>query len=1640
MRITAALGVAMVTCATATVAPAQPLLRGNVQLGGDEWTADGELAQNVFVPPQRRIVLQLAGARKLLEAGRYGDAVRALGSVLDGPEDYFFQPDKQVPIHRSLKTEAQRLIGQMPREGRELYELEYGSRARQRLTEALSKGDADGLAEASRRFFHTQSGYEATLLLGLDHLDHSRPLAGALSLQRLRAAGAGAEQFEPVLSLALATCWLHAESPEKARDVLSALKERVGSTATIEIAGKPVAWFAGDAEAVEWLAGLIGPLHADGPTEAESWVMFRGNPSRNATTAASAPLLNMRWRIPTTDDPLLEAKLCRDRQIYLDRGIPALPGLHPLVVHKEFALPRRNKPPLHVEAVVLMRTFRNLLAVDFMTGKRLWEVPVDDPLEVLLGSNALQAGTSNSSRIAAGVAHRVWDDTTYGTMSSDGRCVFTVEDLSVAISTNSSQRTVIINGRRVSQPAQRSHNRLAAHDIRTGKLIWNLGASSQPSDGGPALRLADTFFLGPPLPLMGRLYVLGEVKGEVRLFALDADTGALVWSQQLALVEGDILQSPIRRLAGASPSYADGILVCPTCAGAVVAVDLSTRSLLWGYRYGRYANSSRSARAQMMALRMGRYPTSQPQNRWFDTAVVVADGRVLVTPTESDSLHCLNLIDGDLRWKYRRDDDLFVACVHRDNVVLVGRRQVRAVSLSETVKSTEQVQTMERSGNRMSTVTKEQVVVRPKPAWDGRTVSLPEGSMPSGRGFSSSGKYFLPLSSAEVLAIDLVAGKTLQVSRSRKGNVPGNLVCYKGKVISQGVDGLEVFAQLDAVRREVDQRLAAKPDDPVALALRGEILLDEGKQSEAIASFRQAYDLDPDPRTRSLLRDALLDGLRLQFAAHRDRAEEIEQLLDEPGGRATYLRLMATGLQASGEWRAALDYYVKLIDLDQDHRVMEPVAKALSVRLDRLIRAQFAELRREAKDEVEVIDRTIEARLQAALEADNTDALRRFLDYFGDHPIAGKARHELIRRLGDSGRWLEAELVLWQQQQSSDRAVVGAAVAELAELLRRAKRPEDAALCYRRLHREFADVACLDGKTGKQLLNALPADGPVAEVLRQDDSWPVGKVEKRELSNTPQTANYPRFTMPYRGSLAPFFSETVIRLDQSRRVASSHDGLGKKQWELSLVQAGRSLPFNYTLTHARVCGHLLLLSLGNRIMAVDTLGFAGPGQPKLLWSQDLDDPAFEVAGNVQQIAFQQIAAVHRFGGWGFGGPFGMGPAFSPTGYSKGRPGGLGPVTAGYTCFQRYRDLIAADPMTGKVLWIRRGTVAGSTLFGDDRFLFAAAPNTTEATVFRALDGKLLGKRKVPRFTAATQILPGGTTHTTPSSSGESCIAILGRELLVWNIKDGQASLGRFDPWQQRQVWPARKFSTGAKFDMAGQEAIGVLEPGGRFVLIGLADGRMIADVKLERERNVSSVCVFRSGEQYVLVTIDSAPQNDPNRVIQVLPGNLSKAIGRGRVYSFDMEGKLLWPEAVQIKDQHLLLNQPGRLPVLTFACGVYNRTQRSSARHQVSVLCIDKRTGRIAYEGSFPYTTSTFGLTGDPQANSVDLQLSRKRVTLTFTDQPIPPPAEPQAAGDLPTKFSDVARGLFRAIGKAVRDGGSIPPRPPNRPAPARPR
>ena len=445
------------------------------------------------------------------------------------------------------------------------------------LDEALAEENTDKLTDVIRRFFHTQAGYEACLLAGQREMAEGRPLAAALHLQRLADVPAAAAKFDPELSLLLATCWWYAGMPDHAQEVVQALKTRL-PRATVRVGERDVPLFADDRPVLDSFQQLLGSGGLATP-EVTQWVMHRGNAQRNARTRGSLPMMNFRWLVPTTLDREDEKAVERMARQYRDEGRAAIPALQPLAAGN----------------TVVMRTPGKLLGVDFSSGKRIWVWP---PWED--ESADLYQGDMDRFRLAVRgdreqeLQQRIWDDALYGQISSDGQSVFVLDELGFAPSlANSAQQMIIAQGGLAFRHpgAPRSSNQLVSLSLaRQGAAQWIVGGET----GEDEPKLAGAFFLGPPLPLEGKLYAVAEFNGEIRLVVLEAKTGRLQWQQQLAHVDNrTILVDAGRRLSGATPSYDGGVVVCPTSAGAVVAVDVTMRSLLWGFQYVKRPEANR---------------------------------------------------------------------------------------------------------------------------------------------------------------------------------------------------------------------------------------------------------------------------------------------------------------------------------------------------------------------------------------------------------------------------------------------------------------------------------------------------------------------------------------------------------------------------------------------------------------------------------------------------------------------------------------------------------------------------------------------------------------------------------------------------------------------------------------------------------------------------------------------------------------------------------------------------------------------------------------------------------------------------------------------------------------------------------------
>ena len=123
------------------------------------------------------------------------------------------------------------------------------------------------------------------------------------------------------------------------------------------------------------------------------------------------------------------------------------------------------------------------------------------------------------------------------------------------------------------------------------------------------------------------------------------------------------------------------------------------------------------------------------------------------------------------------------------------------------------------------------------------------------------------------------------------------------------------------------------------------------------------------------------------------------------------------------------------------------------------------------------IDRAVAPRLEEAKKESGFDGLNRFLGFFGNQPAGAAARAELLLRLVQAGRTMEAELLLALTVDSADRTAQAGLLAEMAELNCRVRsasdnadvrdaRLKDAAACFRQLQQQFADVPCLPGVLG----------------------------------------------------------------------------------------------------------------------------------------------------------------------------------------------------------------------------------------------------------------------------------------------------------------------------------------------------------------------------------------------------------------------------------------------------------------------------------------------------------------------------------------------------------------------------------------------
>jgi outer membrane protein assembly factor BamB len=1556
----------------------QPAQAQKVILPPEGKAATPKLTAAISLPIDSKAQRNMERVRALIEGEQWAEAVEDLQKLLDRKEDgYVKSADSRTDANDDIVSchwEAARLLGTLPPEGMKFYEDLSGQHATAKLAEARKQESMQEkrriLREILKSYLHTKAGAKAVELLGTDCLERGEYQEAALRFKQLLSLR---NADEPTAQLLLKAAYAFSRVDDKTvnRDeLLKQLSDKAQRDGGIKLGDQLVS--------VDKFAEILKPGAVEEVVNQAEWPIPHGNPSRRAQGAGGPPFLEPSWVVSTLPNPAEPYQGKADHRAWVEdylkqatahmetRGLPVLPAFHPVAVNGK----------------IIFRTYEGVFVVNLREkdpspeARHMWQ-HTDGGAATILGEPNKKSTIDpwKATYLNNGPHGILFENSVTGTVTTDGIRAFVIDDLILPPNTMYQFRNfgmgVRPNYGHLNDQAYR--NSLKVYDLDSFKLLWELGGRHDSrgnkqidellgvidKDGKPTTSgQQGGYFLGPPLPLYGKLYFLHERGNELRLVCIEArdkpkeekvpTQPELVWAQTLVTTRDGIEQDFNRRIHAAHLSYGEGILVCPTNAGAVLGVDLLTHALVWVHRYreGVKEEAKPNPNGFPPGFDMnGRpIPSTSLINEWKATPPVIYDGKVLFAAPDGNALHCLSLHRGKLLWKQNRaDGDLYFAGVYAGKAVIVGKNSVRGYDVNNNGKE----------------------------AW-----TTPGTGTPSGQGVASDNIYYLPVKASvktkepEIVAIDLVRGgiigQTPAKTKRADGKLqePGNLIFYEGQVISQTLTSLVSYPQVNARMAEIDERVKMNPRDPLALLERGELRLGKGELRAAIDDLHTARDIvekesgkeDLKPRVRSKLYDSLTRYIDRQLETNDFQA--VEKYLDEYkelcksdnaeeqlARQSDFLSRLAKGREQQGNLLAAFDAYMEFGKLVGDKKLVRVSDQPnTDARPDVWARGRIgAMMARATPEKRKPLEDKIAEQWKTLQNSDDVEALENFVAVFGTAFEVGKeAKIRLAEKLMAESRadrmqaaHLRAQLLLLQlrglRERPDDLPLAGKAVEMLARLMIQNNELAHAASYYKELNRDFTKTVIRDGKTGADLYNEIVVDKRFLPYLEPPKTAWKGNFKASEVQGA-FTPN-PTFTLEPTDEVLPFFHRHRLTLNANTGQLRVLDQIsGDIRWESAALpinnyfvnfpgraMRGMEVPqsnirFTYTAQ-----GHVVVLALGHMVYAFD------PVEKRKLWEYNLFEPGTAQAPNIAGMVRDNDGryTLLTTDGW------------------RQRIGQVGPVEAGYVCLQTRKGLVALDPIKGpeSVLWTKSDVSSMAHVFGDQEYIYVVEVNaegkpTSATRAVRAADGFTL---PVTDFVELYQ----------------KKLRIRGRTLLAQEESpNGQIGLRLYDVQAGKDLWTKTFAPKSVLLRSDDSDLTGVIDPEGAVTIFDIRAQKEVlhATVKKEEIAKLENAHILSDRDLFYLVL------NQPAEAIPGIQGgllsNVHPGMGvlsvNGPVYAFDRDGgKVRWVNTVT--NQMLVLEQFRELPLLLFTVR-YGKFENQRLYRQVQVIeAIDKHSGKFVW-------------------------------------------------------------------------------------------
>ena len=760
-----------------------------------------------------------------------------------------------------------------PDEFKSEYLGQFSQVAAVRVSEAIAGADSSNLRRLTLRYAFCPAARNALRILARQSIDRGDDLEAALLLNlMLRVSGSKSDSADSAeVSLQIAICNWRAGLN---RDALESVSALVAVEAQLEVLQKlPKPSSASMADLQNWLTTLTGVPAAD----AAEWRQPGGNYRRFASRSRGPARLQQIWASDS---------LSVNDVLYSDRLNPVLQSMRdPMMKFNEIQEQRNGivmpvASPLRVGDMVIFRTLCGIRAVNANDGEIVWEVThpdgrIRDLLQAaedearekkkLTDSNKpddsdeqempfrvdIRANTQ-SMYLAPSLRNQLVRTNTSAQFSASDTTLYVVEDPSGA--TDDEPYRLMFRTSASNTPV---NNFIRAYDLQTGLFKWEVGGQTQSSTQpkGKGNLLAGFYFLGAPLILGNRTYVLAENSEGLFLLQI-AEPAAksnatgnprVVRSQLLTQPQFDVSNHPVRKHAGLIPSYAHGMLICPTCDEKIVAVSAEDNAVRWVFRYANNIHTQElGGDAPVLSGASDPWDSGRVDldSRWTDSLPRIVGNSIIVTPRDSDNLFCLDLQTGQERWVINRGEFHSIAAIVDDKLILCGNRTVQAFRLDN----------------------KELL-------W---SQTIPEGII-CGRAATDGHILQIPTSLPAIVSFDVQTGHTL-VTQELKGSgditaepndgtIPGNLLIIGDQLLSQNLDSIRAYSN--------GQNLPNLADQATERLLQNDI-------PSAITLLEQGLKSNSDHETaRELLIDVLMESLQTDFVAHRSEIKRLRELITE---------------------------------------------------------------------------------------------------------------------------------------------------------------------------------------------------------------------------------------------------------------------------------------------------------------------------------------------------------------------------------------------------------------------------------------------------------------------------------------------------------------------------------------------------------------------------------------------------------------------------------------------------------------------------------------------------------------------------------------------------------------------------------------